>query len=39
MLADRIGGLLDETSLEVLCGAAARAEVERAAGDPPMYFI
>jgi Rrf2 family protein len=39
MLADRIGGLLDETSLEALCGAAARAEVERAADDPPMYFI
>jgi Rrf2 family protein len=38
-LADRFDGVLDETSLEVLCGAAARAKVERAAGDPPMYFI
>ena len=39
MLADRFGGVLDETSLEALCGAAARAEVERAEMDPPMYFI
>jgi Rrf2 family protein len=38
-LADRFDGVLDETSLEVLCGAAARANVERAAADPPMYFI
>jgi Rrf2 family protein len=39
MLADRFGGVLDETSLEALCGAAVRAEVERAETDPPMYFI
>jgi Rrf2 family protein len=38
-LASRIGSTLEETSLEALCGAAARAEVERAEGDPPMYFI
>jgi Rrf2 family protein len=38
-LADRFGGVLDETSLESLCSAAARANVERAEGDPPMYFI
>jgi DNA-binding IscR family transcriptional regulator len=39
ILADRFGGALDEISLEQLCGAAARAQVERAAADPPMYFI
>jgi Rrf2 family protein len=39
LLADRIGGVLDETSLEMLCTAAARADVERAEADPPMYFI
>ena len=39
LLADRFGSVLDETSLEALCGAAARAEVERAEVDPPMYFI
>jgi len=38
-LADRFGRTLDGTSLEALCTAAARAEVERAEGDPPMYFI
>ena len=38
-LADRFGRVLEETSLEVLCGAAVKAEVERAEGDPPMYFI
>jgi len=38
-LADRFDGVLDGTSLEGLCGAAARANVERAALDPPMYFI
>jgi Rrf2 family protein len=38
-LADRFGRALEETSLETLCGAAARAEVERVEGDPPMYFI
>jgi len=38
-LADRIGRSLGEISLESVCGAAARAEVERAEGDPPMYFI
>ena len=39
LLADRFGDVLDETSLAVLCDAAARAHVERAAGEPPMYFI
>ena len=39
ILADRFSGVLEETSLEALCGAAARAEVERAEADPPMYFI
>ncbi len=39
MLADRFGGALDEISLEMLCGAAARAEVECVESDPPMYFI
>jgi len=39
MLADRFGSVLDETSLEALCGAAVRADVERAEMDPPMYFI
>lgn len=39
MLADRFGGMLDETSLEVLCSAAARADVERAENDSLMYFI
>jgi Rrf2 family protein len=39
MLAERFGDVLDETSLEILCGAAARARVERAPGEPPMYFI
>jgi len=38
-LADRFGGALDDLSLEQLCGAASRAQVERAAADPPMYFI
>lgn len=38
-LAERFGRILEETSLEALCAAAARAEVERAEGDPPMYFI
>jgi Rrf2 family protein len=39
MLADRIGGVLDEPSFEELCSAAARADVARAEADPPMYFI
>ena len=39
ILAERFGRALEETSLEALCGDAARAEVERAEGDPPMYFI
>jgi Rrf2 family iron-sulfur cluster assembly transcriptional regulator len=39
VLADRFGGALDDITLEQLCGAATRAEVERAAADPPMYFI
>jgi Rrf2 family protein len=38
-LADRLGNVLDELSIEVLCGAAARANVERAEAEPPMYFI
>jgi len=38
-LARRIGRSLDEISLEALCGSAAKAAVERAEGDPPMYFI
>jgi len=38
-LADRIRRSLGEISLESICGAAARAEVERAEGEPPMYFI
>jgi Rrf2 family protein len=38
-LADRLGGVLDDTSLELLCGAAARADVERVEAEPPMYFI
>jgi len=38
-LADRFSSVLDETSLETLCSAAARADVERAEGDLPMYFI
>jgi len=39
LLADRFGSVLDETSLALLCDAAARAEVERTEGEPPMYFI
>jgi len=39
LLAERFSDVLDETSLAVLCEAAARARVERAAGEPPMYFI
>jgi Rrf2 family protein len=39
LLAERFADVLEETTLEKLCGAALRAEVERAEGDPPMYFI
>ena len=38
-LAERMAALLDETSLEDLCRAAARADVARAHPDAPMYFI
>ena len=38
-LADRLGSVFDELSLEVLCGAAARANLERVDPEPPMYFI
>ena len=38
-LAARFSEVLEETTLEKLCGAAVRAEVERVEGDPPMYFI
>ncbi len=39
VLADRFGGALDDISLEQLCGAATRAEVERAAAERTMYVI
>lgn len=39
VLAERFGGALDDMSIEQLCAAAQRADVERAASDPPMYFI
>jgi Rrf2 family iron-sulfur cluster assembly transcriptional regulator len=38
-LADRFAAALEQTSLETLCRAAARAEVRRAHPDAPMYFI
>jgi Rrf2 family protein len=38
-LAGRFARNLDEISLETLCGSAAKSAVERAEGDPPMYFI
>jgi Rrf2 family protein len=38
-LAARFGAVLAETSLEELCREAARADVERAHPDAPMYFI
>jgi Rrf2 family protein len=38
-LAERMGDLLAETTLEEICRAAARADVERAHPDAPMYFI
>ncbi len=38
-LAERFGGVLEETTLEELCREAARADVERAHPDAPMYFI
>ncbi|MEE9606514.1 MAG: Rrf2 family transcriptional regulator [Myxococcota bacterium] len=37
-LADRFADALDATTLEALCRAAVRAQVERA-HDAPMYFI
>jgi Rrf2 family protein len=38
-LAARFGEVLAETNLEELCREAARADVERAHPDAPMYFI
>ncbi len=38
-LGERLGAALAETSLEELCREAARADVERAHPDAPMYFI
>jgi Rrf2 family protein len=38
-LAERLGEVLTETTLEELCREAARADVERAHPDAPMYFI
>ena len=38
-LATRFADVLEETNLEELCREAARADVERAASDAPMYFI
>jgi Rrf2 family protein len=38
-LAGRMAELLDETNLDDLCRAAARADVARAQPDAPMYFI
>jgi Rrf2 family protein len=38
-LADRFARALEQTSLEGLCREAARAEVQRAHPDAPMYFI
>jgi Rrf2 family protein len=38
-LAERLGKLLDEATLESLCRDAALASVERAAPSAPMYFI
>jgi Rrf2 family iron-sulfur cluster assembly transcriptional regulator len=38
-LAARFGEVLEETTLDELCREAARADVERAHPDAPMYFI
>ena len=38
-LAERLGEVLGETTLEEVCREAARADVERAHPDAPMYFI
>lgn len=38
-LAQRFAEVLEETTLEALCREAARADVERAHPDAPMYFI
>jgi Rrf2 family protein len=38
-LGERLASLLDATTLETLCRDAARASVERAQPDAPMYFI
>ena len=38
-LSDRLALLLEETTLETLCSGAVSAEVPRAEGEAPMYFI
>lgn len=38
-LAERLGEVLEDTTLDEVCRAAARADVERAHPDAPMYFI
>jgi Rrf2 family protein len=38
-LSARLSEVLDEVDLESLCRDAARAQVERANSDGPMYFI
>ncbi len=38
-LAERFAEVLEETTIEELCREAARADVERAHPDAPMYFI
>ena len=38
-LAQRLGEVLADRNLEELCREAARADVERAHPDAPMYFI
>ncbi len=38
-LAERLGEVLEDTTLDELCREAARADVERAHPDAPMYFI
>ena len=38
-LADRFARALEQTSLEALCRESARADVQRAPPEAPMYFI
>ncbi len=38
-LAERFGGLLEETTLEALCHQAARHQVRQVDPEGPMYFI